>query len=221
MTTYSQALQRASATSHWLVGMCDNFVANMWGYSSSGYPTAIAHWNSIPSSQRHPGDLNAPAGSLVFFQTSNPDGHVALADGQGNVYSTDISGPGTVSKVPITDMFTKWHATYLGWTPPIFQGQTGGSTGAANASYTPVGNPLTGGGSALDFLTSGFGSDIKDISERAGLIILGGILILVGLWRLTGKSIDDVIFAPRKATKSSLGEGRKAVKETADALPNT
>lgn len=200
MIGWQQALQAASQTHAWAVGMCDNFVANMYGYSASGYNTALDHWNAIPGSAQHPGDQNAPAGALMFWG-GNQDGHVAISDGSGGIFSTDIGGQGTVSHVPSSEISSKWGLQYLGWSPPIFQGSqpgaVGGSSGVVQAfSLNPfdyiggatgaLGDVASGG--LLSFLTgsSGFGIDVKDMAERAGLIILGGILVLIALYRISG-----------------------------------
>lgn len=216
MISWQQALQNAMGTHTWAVGMCDNFVANMYGYSASGYNTALDHWNSIPGASQHPGDQNAPAGALMFWG-GNQDGHVAISDGQGGIFSTDISGQGTVSHVPSSDISSKWGLQYLGWSPPIFQsgspGQTGAYSGVTQAfSLNPgdivggLGNMATGG--VLGFLTgsSGFGTDVKDMAERGALIILGGILVLIGLYRISGVDGGKVV---NNAVSSEKESGRE------------
>jgi GH25 family lysozyme M1 (1,4-beta-N-acetylmuramidase) len=47
---------------------------------------------------------------------------VAVADGTGSCFSIDISGPGTVSRVPIAMISQRWGLPYLGWSVPFFQG---------------------------------------------------------------------------------------------------
>lgn len=217
MISWQQALQNAMRTHTWAVGMCDNFVANMYGYSSSGYNTALVHWNSIPGASQHPGDQNAPAGALMFWG-GNQDGHVAISDGSGGIFSTDIGGQGTVSHVPSSEITSKWGLQYLGWSPPIFQsgsaGTVGGYSGVTQAfSMNPgdiVGNAATGG--LLGFLTgsSGFGTDIKDLAERAALIILGGVLILIGLYRMSG--VDG-----GKVVDNAVSQGKESGRELASS----
>lgn len=219
MNPWQSALQLASQTHTWAVGMCDNFVANMYGYSSSGYNTALDHWNAIPGASQHPGDMNAPAGALMFWG-GNADGHVAISDGNGGIYSTDISGQGTVSHVPSSEISSKWGLQYLGWSPPIFQSGPAGSVGNYSGveqafSLNPgdivggiVGGAATAAsGGLLGFLTggSGFGIDIKDLAERAGLILLGGILVLIALYRISGVSGSAVKNAiPNSGESGSL-----------------
>lgn len=118
--TVWQALARCALTETWPVGMCDNFCANMFGYTFSGYTDAVAHWEALPAADRHSGDRTVPAGMLAFWGGGH--GHVAVSDGQGAVWSTDISGAGTVSRVPLSRIEQQWGRPYLGWGEPVFQG---------------------------------------------------------------------------------------------------
>lgn len=140
MLTVSQALAKASSTTRWAVGMCDQFVANMYGFSASGYPTAQDNW--LASKDKHPGDFNAPAGALMFW--SGGAGHVALSDGKGGIYSTDISGNGTVSHVPATEITQKWGKPYLGWAVPQFEGQEGSVSPVSGTVPVGLFGDLTG-----------------------------------------------------------------------------
>lgn len=115
-----EAMARAAATRTWPVGMCDNFCANMYGFTASGYTDATAHWNSLTAAQKHAGDADIPAGMLAFW--SGGHGHVAISDGLGGIWSTDIGGAGTVSRVPLSRVASLWGKPYLGWGEPVFQG---------------------------------------------------------------------------------------------------
>lgn len=203
MLSPSQALQKASKTTRWAVGMCDNFVANMFGYTASGYPTAANHWNSIPSNDKHPGDMNAPAGALMFW--GGGAGHVAISDGNGGIFSTDYPSAGQVSHVSASVITETWKKPYLGWSVPVFQGQVGTVSQAGFGVPIPglgtvevpspgdVGKAIGGsipslpsiGTSFINSLLSGFGTDLKDLLERLGLMILGFILIVIGLLQFT------------------------------------
>lgn len=122
MLSYQEALANAAKTKSWPQGMCDNFVANMYGYTASGYHTAQEHWDLTPATDKHPGDSDSPAGSLVFWSGGSQGyGHVALSDGTEHVWSTDIGGPGTVTLVPVSEIEESWGLTYLGWALPVFQ----------------------------------------------------------------------------------------------------
>ena len=98
--------------------LCDRFVGTAYGYSSSGFYSAIVHWNSTPTRFKH-NDRNPPLGALVFFK-SGQYGHAALSTGNGNLISTDINGLGTLGRTSISAIERKWNAGYLGWTNPYF-----------------------------------------------------------------------------------------------------
>jgi hypothetical protein len=97
---------------------CLHFVARAYGWDASGTKSASIFWAT--ADERHT-DGDPPAGALVFWATGNPDGHVALSLGRGLVASNDIGGAGTVATVPLAAITDRWHATYLGWTPPTFR----------------------------------------------------------------------------------------------------
>lgn len=187
MLTASQAIQKAGSTANWAVGMCDNFVANMFGLSASGYTTAVTHWNAIPADVKHPGGTNPPAGALVFW--GGGDGHVAISDGAGNVYSTDIGGPGTVTRVPLSTISQKWGKPYLGWSDPYFSGQSTATGGVVQqASYTTPASVAGGVVNALnpfEWLAKAFGTDFKDLAERAALVVMGFTILLIGVFYFT------------------------------------
>ena len=129
MTDWQDALKKAASTKTWGVGLCDNFVAEMWGESGSGYDTALDNWNASPGKVQGGEALSslAPAGALYYW--GGGDGHVAISAGDGTVYSTDIGGPGTVTRVPFTEISQKWNKPFLGWAPPFFDGKSPGATG--------------------------------------------------------------------------------------------
>lgn len=144
MTTAAQAIAKARSIKSYAVGMCDQFVARMYGYDSSGYATAVKNWQATPQNLKHSGDWNAPAGALMFWAGGNTGaGHVAISLGNGSIISTDATGPGVVGQIPARTPTDKWGHQYLGWAFPYFQGQEAtnqlgqwtGSTTANDASY--------------------------------------------------------------------------------------
>lgn len=139
-----EAMARCAATRTWAVGMCDNFCGNMYGFGNSGYADAVAHWNSLTAAQRHPGDADAPAGMLVFWGGGH--GHVAISDGLGYIWSTDIAGAGTVARVPLSRVTSLWGKPYLGWSTPVFQGidWSGDMARVMRDSTTPTDIPVAG-----------------------------------------------------------------------------
>lgn len=197
MLTPQQALQKASDTTRWAVGMCDNFVANMFGYTASGYPTAQNHWNSIPSQDKHPGDMNAPAGALMFWGGGSA-GHVALSDGHGGIFTTDYPSAGQVSHVDASVISKSWGKPYLGWSLPVFQGQVGSVSDASFTVPVPGTNGVTiptspgdiagsVGSATIGALTSAFGTDFKDIVQRVALMLFGGVVLVIGVIMFTGQ----------------------------------
>lgn len=120
----AEVLARCAVTDHWAVGMCGQFCAAMYGYGASGYGSAFIQWQQTPVRLCHPGSSDAPPGALLFWSGGPGNhGHVAVADGTGSVFSIDISGPGTVSRVPASTISIRWGLPYLGWAYPFFQGQ--------------------------------------------------------------------------------------------------
>jgi hypothetical protein len=137
--------------------MCGQFCAAMYGYGFSGYRDAVAQWQLTPSSLKHPGAVNAPPGTLVFWGGGSAGhGHVAISDGTGSVWSIDISGPGTVSRVQAGTITSRWGLPYLGWTVPYFQNQEWEAVaiyGVDVSMFQPINFALTtpGDGKRVDF----------------------------------------------------------------------
>lgn len=187
LSSFSQALSRAAATAKWAAGMCDNFVANMYGLSASGYNTAAEHWNSIPDQYKHPGDGNPPAGALVFW--GGGQGHVAISDGNGYVYSTDQPSQGNVGHVPLSAITQGWGKPYLGWSDPYFSGQAVGvgsvGNGASQFSAVYSGAVQADSGIPPIFGLLGVQPPSKDHIQRLGLILLGGAILVIGIINFT------------------------------------
>jgi hypothetical protein len=221
MNTFLQALQKAAQTHTWATGMCDEFVAAMYGYPASGYDTALDQWNSMPGDVEHPGDMDAPAGALMFWEEKGGggDGHVALSDGMGGIYSTDISGDGTVSHVSSGEIASKWGLSYLGWSQPIFEGSSAGAVGtyqataAGTATQASVSSDVGSvGSSILDFLTggSGFNTGVKDLLERGALILFGAVLVVVALVQFSrGSGVVDRVTNTVKDSDKAKEDGLK------------
>lgn len=97
---------------------CLEFVARVYGYASSGTPTAKAQYRLMRSKGLLHTDKNIPAGALVYFNSSNPAGHVAIYAGGGKAFSNDYMRPGCIDLTPMTRMGAG--GQYLGWSPPVF-----------------------------------------------------------------------------------------------------
>ncbi|MEU8883907.1 hypothetical protein [Streptomyces hydrogenans] len=99
---------------------CLAFVARTYGWSYSGVQYAIDHYRQMPASMRHDRDRTPPPGALMYWDTGQRAGHVALYLGGGKIASNDIRRKGYIDVVDATDIETVWGATYLGWAPPHF-----------------------------------------------------------------------------------------------------
>ena len=101
--------------SRWSLIGCGDFVANAYGYPASPHKAALLWELSVI---QHPGDWNAPRGSLVFWGPSTLNGelgHVALSTGDGNIIE---AGPEIIVKSTL-DKESRF-GPYLGWAwPPL------------------------------------------------------------------------------------------------------
>jgi hypothetical protein len=113
---------------------CDQFVAEAYGWLDSGSETANIHWGRlVDAGIAHPGDNHPPAGALLFYDTGEPDGHVALYLGHDLVASNDVGdtyrGEGIVAVVHRSDITDgAWKLRYRGWAEPNFPGASGASS---------------------------------------------------------------------------------------------
>jgi hypothetical protein len=85
-------------------------------YATSGqYPSAIADWqDAVSRGTAHPGDLNPPAGALVFWNIPGyAYGHVGIAAGDGTFWATSVNGAIGHQSLP-------YFTGYLGWSEPNF-----------------------------------------------------------------------------------------------------
>lgn len=101
-------------------GWCDRINAQNYGWTASGSTTAYVHWTQIPSSYKHPGDSQVPAGGLAFFSNGGA-GHTMISIGGGQFLSNDIHGAGSYTQTTISEIKSKWGQTYLGWSQPWFK----------------------------------------------------------------------------------------------------
>jgi hypothetical protein len=100
------------------------------------YSDASAAWRN--AKKKHPtSDFNEIPRGVPIFWTGGPSGHghVAIATGDGECWSTDIRRGGYFSKVPIGEIAAKWGHKFEGWTEDI-NGVT---------VYTPPKKPVTRG----------------------------------------------------------------------------
>lgn len=96
-------------------GMCLRDVRMQYGLGFIA-PTAYEAWSMQPDAHIHTFYL-PPAGVPVFWSGGHSGaGHIAIADGNGNVWSTDIKRPGKFDLVPIAKIHSAWGLKLLGWT---------------------------------------------------------------------------------------------------------
>ncbi|WP_308014005.1 hypothetical protein [Streptantibioticus parmotrematis] len=115
------AARKAAGSTGWY-RRCDNFVAQAYGWGSSGSVSANAHWNRlVDAGLAHPGDNAPPPGALLFYDTGESAGHVALYLGDDMVASNDIVSDGTIGIVHRKDLTDgTWRLRYRGWAEPSF-----------------------------------------------------------------------------------------------------
>jgi cell wall-associated NlpC family hydrolase len=84
----------------------------------------MTHWAAMQSSgHAHPGDRNPPVGALLFYDSGEAAGHVALYLGNNRVLSNDVNGNGGAYIVDASAIETgPWRLGYLGWSDPVFAG---------------------------------------------------------------------------------------------------
>jgi uncharacterized protein YraI len=93
---------------------CETAVENAYG-TSGRYTSALANWNTAVSQGRaHRGDLQAPRGALVFWDITEPYGHVGISRGDGTFVATDVNG------TAIGAASLPHYSNYLGWANPDF-----------------------------------------------------------------------------------------------------
>lgn len=97
---------------------CLAFVAKAYGHQFAGYPTARAMYEDMKSRGLIHHTKKIPAGSLVFFDSSDPADHVALAAGNGEAFSNDYIRSGCIDLTPMSKFGGA--GKYLGWSPPAF-----------------------------------------------------------------------------------------------------
>lgn len=78
------------------------------------HPSAIAAWEAISAAHRYEGDPYPPPGVPVFWR-GGKYGHIAVSDGKGWCFSTDIKRRGRLDRVKISLIHERWGLTYLGW----------------------------------------------------------------------------------------------------------
>lgn len=97
---------------------CLEFVARAYGYRYAGTGTAKGLYRILNARGLVHTDHKPPAGALLFFNSSDPAGHVAIYAGDGKAFSNDFIRAGCIDLTPVSKMAAG--GRYLGWSPPIF-----------------------------------------------------------------------------------------------------
>lgn len=122
--TYPNAIKAAQALKHpYAEGRCLEAVRTAFGLDANGHePTAHLAWEyegGVVGQNTHT-QLAPPANVPVFWTGgSSNNGHVAIADGKGNVWSTDVKRTGLFDLVPIAWIHEHWGLNYAGWTETL------------------------------------------------------------------------------------------------------
>jgi hypothetical protein len=190
-------------------GECLTFVVDAYssggtiGINPDGELTALAYWNHYPSAQHT--DTNPPEGALVFWGAtpygsitySNPDGHVALSIGGGEVISSSERTYTGIHEFTIASRNADGYP-YLGWMmPPGVSEPSGGSASGPLWGINSGGQAMRYAGNAQ--WTYQGGPAFKDIaasgSTVAGVSTTGAVYTYTGsgTWHLvSGAALTDV-----------------------------
>jgi hypothetical protein len=108
--------QSENPTDNWY-RKCQTFVRTALGYNQGvphgGSAREMFNYSNLVGAIHT--DRNPPPNVPVYFNTKGSDGHVALSDGAGNVWTTDYPNAGGIGLVSIDDLEKKWNAPYMGW----------------------------------------------------------------------------------------------------------
>ncbi|HEY8722167.1 transglycosylase SLT domain-containing protein [Pengzhenrongella sp.] len=136
-TAVSTGLSYVGVRSGWRQ-LCDRLACRAYGYATSGYPSAKAHWTQmLLTGHAHPGDTCPPLGSFVFWNTGSPFGHVSVvvhADAgcdpnkiqvtANEVFDSATGNHGGVYQLSLAHLNAGYvnGRGYLGWSDPICAG---------------------------------------------------------------------------------------------------
>ena len=136
-TAVRTALSYVGVRSGWRQ-LCDKLACRAYGYASSGYASAKAHWEQmVVTGLAHMGDSCPPLGAFVFWNTGRPFGHVSVivqADPgcdptktlvtANEVFDHATGNSGGVYLLSLTQLtagYVNGHG-YLGWADPVCAG---------------------------------------------------------------------------------------------------
>ncbi len=120
-----QAARKANGMSGWY-RQCELFVEQAYG-TRAVHATANAGWQAaVTGGYAHPGDSRPPPGALLYYDTGEYAGHVALYLGRDQVASNDVKTNGQISIVSRKELTDgRWRLRYRGWAEPRFAAHPG------------------------------------------------------------------------------------------------
>jgi len=112
-----RAAEHAANSTWWGVGYCLRFVRSTAG-APAGTPDASTAWRN--ANHRHLTGT-PPRGSFVYWTGGGHGyGHIAVSDGRGYCWSTDIRRAGRIDRYPIAGIVARWgNLTYQGWAEDV------------------------------------------------------------------------------------------------------
>lgn len=115
-----QAIANARKTKTFDEGRCLVFVRTMFGVAARD-PSASAAWQLAKFKHPVRSGAQTPRGAPVYWTGgSEGNGHIAIATGNGNCWSSDAGGSGIVAKVNIDDLTERWSALqFQGWAEDV------------------------------------------------------------------------------------------------------
>jgi hypothetical protein len=188
-------------------GLCLQRVRLCYGVGSK-YPDASTAW--LSATQKHPETLAAriPRGAPVFWiGGSAGHGHIAIATGDGECWSTDILRNGRWDKVPIDLIHSRWGLALVGWTEDLNGVRVYNPTQEADMALTQddidrIAKAVTG--------TPIAAADENSVKRVLGFLYTRQMGIISALDALAG-SLDPTVQA---AVKKALADGLVDVEVT-------
>jgi len=115
-----KAIARARKTRTFEEGKCLVFVRTMFGVAARD-PSAAAAWQRAQFKHPVRSGAQTPRGAPVYWTGgSEGNGHIAIATGNGNCWSSDAGGSGIVAKVNIDELTERWSALeFQGWAEDV------------------------------------------------------------------------------------------------------
>ena len=117
--TPAQAIAFARRNKTFEPGFCLRYVRTAYGVDP-GFASAADAWRGAAFKHPVKSGMQVPRGAPVYWTGgSHGFGHIAIATGNGNCWSTDAGGSGVVAKVNIDELTTRFGLNFEGWAEDI------------------------------------------------------------------------------------------------------